>query len=116
MDRIEKDIDRFASGGMNENDLWNAIREQMHFEPTWVESTVQGAGNAMNHPVSQVLMSALAHVAVAAISQASQSSSSMSYKQSVQRGLSRRAPAAQARRIEINRPAPSKRFTTRGGF
>lgn len=114
--RIEGEIDRFMSGGMNENDLWNSIREKLHFEPTWVESTVRSAGDAMNHPVSQVLMSALAHVAVAAVSQASPSSSSMSYSQSVQRSVQRRAPAAQTRRVEAKRPAPGKRFTTRGGF
>jgi hypothetical protein len=118
MDRIDKDIDRFLSGGMNENDLWNAIREQMHFEPTWVESTVTTAGNAMSHPVSQVLLSALAHAAVTAVTQASPSypTSSRSYRSSAQRSVERRAPQAQARRVEASRPAPSKRFTTRGGF
>ncbi len=118
MDRINKEIDRFVSGGMNENDLWNSIREQIHFEPTWVETTVTSAGNAINHPVSQVLMSALAHAAVTAVTQTSPTypSSSSTYRSSAQRSVARRAPQAQARRVEASRPTPSKRFTTRGGF
>ncbi len=126
---IDRDIDRFLSGAMNQNDLWNSIREQLDFEPTWVESTAVNAGKAINHPVSQVLLSALAHAAVTTLTQASASASTTtsrpatssprvttSRSQSAQRSVARRAPVVHARRVEASRPSPSKRFTTRGGF
>ncbi len=120
---IERDLDRFAAGAMNQNDLWNSIRDQLDFEPTWVESTAIGAGKALNHPVSHVLLNALAHAAVTTLSQASQSrppsyprAVSESRSKSAHRSVARRAPVVHARRVETSRPSPSKRFTTRGGF
>ena len=101
---IDRDLDRFQAGAMNQNDLWRTIQDRLRFEPTWVESTATNAGQMLNHPVSHVLLQALAQAASTAL------------QQSAQRSVQRRAQAGPARRIEIGRPSPSKGFTTRGGL
>ena len=101
---IEKDLDLFQSGAMNRNDLWQSIHRRLRFEPTWVETTAQGAGQLLNHPTSHVLLQALAHAASAALTQ------------SAQRSVQRRSQPGRIRRTKLGRPSPGKRFSTRGGF
>jgi chromosome segregation ATPase len=108
---VERDVERFLAGAMNQNDLWRAIQDRLKFEPTWVETAATGAGQMLNHPTSHVLLQALAQAA------------SVALQQSAERSVQRRTQVNQPRRIEIGgsppritRPTPSKGFTTRGGF
>ncbi|MCA9054614.1 MAG: hypothetical protein KDA75_12305 [Planctomycetaceae bacterium] len=102
-DAVDRELNRFLSGAMSANDLWRAIQDRLRFEPTWVETTATGAGQMLNHPLSHVLLQAFF-------------AASTAMQQSAQRSVQRRAQAGQSRRINIGRPSPGKRFTTRGGF
>lgn len=119
---IARDLDRYVAGAMSQNDLWSALQRQLHFEPTWVETTAAGAGQMLNHPASHVLLQALAQAASVAIEQSarggggSPSPHMTPRQQSAQRSVQRRAQPSEVRRVESGRPSPSKGFWTRGGF
>lgn len=113
---IDRDVDRFIAGAMSQGDLWSAIQRELHFEPTWVETTASGAGQMLNHPASHVLLQAIAQAASAAIQQSARSGQWTPRQQSAQRSVQRRAHASETRRIESGRPTPSQGFWTRGGF
>lgn len=59
-------VERFRSGALSREELWNSVRQNQKFEPTWVESN---ARDVVNHPLTGVLLHAMVEVAGAALQQ-----------------------------------------------
>lgn len=106
---IDRDLERFLAGAMNQNDLWRAIQDRLQFEATWVEATAAGAGQMLNHPASRVLLQVLVEAAASGMSSAGR-------VRSAERSIYRRTQAGQQRRTAIDRPSPGRGFSTRRGF
>ena len=103
------ELSRYLQGLTKPEELWQMIRRQQQFEPTWAETvSVQGAQvvmEALNNPaLSRVLVNATAQVVDAALNSMAQN------------GIERRAPERQARQAQIGRPPTNRPFTTGEGF
>jgi hypothetical protein len=103
------ELSRYLQGLTKPEELWQVIRRQQQFEPTWAETvSVQGAQvvmEALNNPaLSRVLVNATAQVVGGALNSMAQS------------GIERRAPERQARQTQIGRPPNNSPFTTGDGF
>jgi hypothetical protein len=90
---IDRDVEQFLKGGMNAQDLWRAIDSQLHFEPTWIETSAKGAGDLLQHPASQVLLQVLVQAASAAATQASRHAYGGAAERSVMRRERARVPS-----------------------
>lgn len=64
---VQEQIDRLVKGVKDKDSLWESIRRAQKSEPTWLEQSVSGAGNAMNHPMTQMLLYSLIQVAGSAL-------------------------------------------------
>jgi len=64
-------VARFLSGAISRDQLWQQIRQEQKFEPTWAETN---AGSVVNHPLTGVLLHAMVEVAGAALQQSAQRS------------------------------------------
>jgi chromosome segregation ATPase len=114
-------MERFRTGVMGRDELWQSIRNGQKFEPTWVEQQAAGAAEVLNSPFAHVLMHAMVEVAGAALQSAAT------------RSVERRWPSSPrssggARRMSVphvprmSRPGPSlprsapRGFTSGRGF
>lgn len=64
-------VSRFQSGAISRDQLWQGIRQDQKFEPTWAETN---ARDVVNHPLTGVLLHAMVEVAGAALQQSAQRS------------------------------------------
>ena len=106
---VDGELSRYRQGLTKPEELWQIIRRQQQFEPTWAESaSTQGAQVALqiiSHPaVSQALINATVQVVGGALNTLAQS------------GIERRAPERQFRQEQQGRPPSGGHFTTGEGF
>ena len=107
--RADAELQRYLQGLTKPEELWQVLRRQQQFEPTWAETvSVQGAQivmEALNNPrVSRVLVNATAQVVEGALNSMAQS------------GIERRAPEREVRQTQTGRPRSGGNFTTGEGF
>lgn len=106
---INAELPRYLEGLTRPEELWQILRRQQQFEPTWAENvSVQGAQvvmEALNNPaVSRALVNATAQVVGGVLNSMAQS------------GIERRAPERRIQQERIGRPKSGGTFTTGEGF
>lgn len=103
--RVDQHLDRYLCGELSAGELWEAIREAQKFAPPWYEDADRGVGNVLDSEFSYVLMRVLTDIAGQAL------------RNAAHRGVQRRGPIRQQRRIESGRPQFRGRgFTSGKGF
>ena len=95
-------LKEFFDGRSDEDALWEQLRQNQTFEPSWVES--KNIGSVLSSDMSRVLIGAMTQVAGSLL------------QGQVGRGVRRRDSAVTKRRARQGRPRMGGGFTSGGGF